>query len=160
MRSAMNKTQRSVILAAGIVAVALLAIVATPKYRAESEENTPAPLWLSWSPDQRSEYVWGFLSGFREGKDVGCTYYEDAISEKIPQEPVSLDKRPRKRCLEGTPDFTEPYFSSYVESITRYYTKYPRDRQAGMPRLLLEMAIAPGASIDQIHTKLTQGPDK
>ena len=159
MRTERTETQTLLVVAAGVVAVALLALAITQKCRAQSAENTPAALWLSWSSDERVDYVWGFLSGFVEGKRVGCTYYEDAITGKTPSEPIRLDKRPKKICLDGTPDFTEEPSSIYVEKITKYYTKYPRDRQAGMGRLLLEMAISPGISIDQIHAKLTQGPN-
>jgi len=140
-----------------ISALSVLTFVLQPRVaKGEGEPQTPANLWLSWSAEARENYVWGYLSGFLEGKRAGCSFYADKILRYTPHEPVPPEQLPRQACLSALPDFTEAYFQKYVETITNYYEKYPNDRQAGMSRILLESASPPGVTIDQIHEKLTQ----
>jgi hypothetical protein len=124
----------------------------------QSAPQTPAELWLSWSSDAREEYVWGFLSGFLEGKRAGCSFYADKMTPYMPHESVPPEKLPRPTCLNALPDFTDTSSQIYVHEITEYYTKYPRDREAGFSRIMLELASPPGLTIDQIHAKLTGRP--
>ena len=139
--------------------VAWLVVIplAAPKVvRGENEPQTPAALWSSWSKEARAGYVWGYVSGFREGKQVACSFFEERITPNMPREAVPPENLPKATCLAAMPEFTTPYLQAYVDAITDYYAKYPHDRQAGLPRLLLEMASPPGLSVDQIHEKLTR----
>jgi len=121
----------------------------------QSEPQTPAELWLSWSPDIRAEYVGGYVEGFIEGERAGCSFYADKITPYMPKQPMPPEKLPRLACLGALPEFVKPT-KEYVDAITNYYTKYPNDRQAGMSRILLESATPPGLAIGQIHEKLTR----
>ena len=155
------KRQRIVTISVFVIALAsvlsMLMFVRDPQMaKAKSEPQTPAELWLSWSSEAKEEYVWGYLSGFLEGKRAGCAFYADKILPYTPRKPVPPEELPREACLSALPDFKEPYFHKYVDTITNYYKKYPNDRQAGMSRILLESATPPGLTIDQIHEKLTQ----
>ena len=73
----------------------------------------------------------------------------------MPHKAMPPESLPKATCLTAMPDFTAPYLQAYVDSITEYYAKYPHDRQAGLPRLMLELASPPGLTVDQIHEKLT-----
>jgi hypothetical protein len=130
----------------------LIAIGLSKMARADRTPQTPAELWLSWSADARAEYVHGYIEGFERGKRDACYFYE----EKVPTtKPVPPEKLPARVCLDNLPDFTEPYYQVYVDTITNYYTKYPHDREGGLTLILDELAVPPGLkSIDQIHTKL------
>jgi hypothetical protein len=134
----------------------LMFVLAPRMVKAKSEPQTPAELWFSWSSEAKQEYVWGYLSGFLEGKRAGCAFYADKILPYTPHKAVPPEELPRQACLSALPDFNEPYFAKYVDTITDYYKKYPNDRQAGMSRILLESATPPGLTIDQIHEKLTK----
>lgn len=124
--------------------------------RGENAPQTPAELWSSWSNETRVQYVWGYVSGFREGERAACSFYEEKMMPYMPHKAVPLEKLPKEQCLSAVPDFTAPYLQAYVQAITDYYARYPHDRQAGLPRLLLELASPPGLTVDQIHAKLTQ----
>lgn len=134
----------------------VIALPAPKGVRGENEAQTPAELWSSWSKEARAEYVWGYVSGFREGKQAACSFFEERITPNMPHKAVPAENLPRATCLSAMPDFTASYLQAYVDAITDYYAKYPHDRQAGLPRLLLEMASPPGLSVDQIHDKLTR----
>jgi hypothetical protein len=117
--------------------------------------KTPAQLWLSWSSEARADYVWGYLSGFEEGKRAGCSFYEKQMTASV-QTPALPEKLPRRVCIESLPVFGEQYYQTYADAITNYYTNYPNDREAGVPRILSELASPPGLNIDQIHEKLSR----
>lgn len=124
---------------------------------AESNPQTPAELWFSWSPESKTNYVRGFLHGFEEGKRTGCSFYgkHTRYSRSDPRE-----KLPGLVCLDSLPDFTATYFGTYVETISRYYTKYPNDREAGLPQIISELASPPALDVDQIHAKLNGSATK
>ena len=117
--------------------------------------QNPAELWLSWSADAREKYIWGYVEGFGEGKRGACTYYADKITPTLPHEPLPPEKLPRSACINDLPSYPQ-YLDTYSETVTAYYKKYPHDRQAGISRILEELASPPGLSIDEIHAKLTQ----
>jgi len=115
------------------------------------EPQTPAQLWLSWTPEARVTYVSGFLSGFDRGKSAACYFYQANVQS---HGSVPVEKLPHAACMNSLPVFTAPYFQRYVDAVTEYYRKYPNDREAGASRLLLELASPPNLTIEQIHAKL------
>jgi len=123
----------------------------------EHEPQTAAEMWLSWNPETRASYVRGYLSGFQRGKREGCSFRADQIAAQS-QQPLTLDEGPESVCMKALPEFTAPYFQVYVEAITTYYTKYPRDREAGIPQILSQLASPPSLTIDQIHAKFNAHP--
>jgi hypothetical protein len=146
-----------VVLLATLMAWLIVIAFGVPRaVRAENAPQTPAELWSSWTKEARAEYVWGYVSGFREGKSAACSFYEERVTPNMPHEAVPPEKLPKATCLTAMPDFTAPYLQAYVDAITDYYVKYPHDRQAGLPRLMLELASPPGLTVDQIHERLTR----
>lgn len=125
---------------------------------AESEHGpqTPAEYWLFLSAEAKREYVHGYLFGFEGGKRSACYFYAEKITPYLPHEPVPPEKLPSSVCQQSLPQFTESQnYDVYVDAITRYYKKYPLDRQGGVPLILDEMATPPGTmDIDVIHSKL------
>lgn len=134
----------------------LIVVLAPRMANAKSEPQTPSELWFSWSSEAKQEYVRGYLSGFLEGKRAGCAFYAEKILPYTPHKAVPPEELPQQACLSALPDFKEPYFTKYVDTITDYYKKFPNDPQAGVSRILLESATPPGLTIDQIHEKLTR----
>jgi hypothetical protein len=125
---------------------------------AQSEHNpqTPAEYWLFLSAEAKREYVHGYLFGFERGKRSACYFYAERITPYVPHESVPVEKLPEVVCLHSLPEFTESQnYEVYVDAITRYYKKYPSDRQGGVPLILDQMATPPGTTdIDAIHAKL------
>jgi len=119
---------------------------------ANASPETPAEEWLSWSAEAKLAYVRGYLHGFERGERDACYFYE----EKMPtNSPVPVEKLPRRVCLDSLPEFTEPNSQIYVDTITSYFTKYPHDREGGLPLIMDLLATPPGLkNIDQIHAKL------
>jgi len=130
----------------------LLTFGALRVVRVEHHPQTPAEEWLSWSPEARTRYVHGYLEGFDRGKKTACYWHEE-------REASSASARmPAGTCINSLPDFTEPYLQVYVDTVTKYFTKYPHDRQAGWSSILDELASPPNLTIDQIHAKLNGDP--
>jgi hypothetical protein len=146
------------ILVALVAAASCSLILVTLKVaRADDSPQNPAELWLSWSPQARETYVWGYMDGFNRGGHTACYFHAEKITPYLPQKSVPVEELPEVVCNKALPQFTEStHFDVYVEEITQYYKKYPRDRQAGAGRLLEEMASPPGLTVDQIHEKLTR----
>lgn len=120
---------------------------------ANASPETPAEEWLSWSAEAKIAYVRGYLHGFERGERDACYFYE----EKMPtNSPVPVEKLPQRVCLDSLPEFTESdHYQVYVDTITSYFTKYPRDREGGLPLIMDLLATPPGLkNIDQIHAKL------
>jgi hypothetical protein len=128
---------------------------------AQSEHNpqTPAEYWLFLSAEAKREYVHGYLSGFERGKRSACYFYAEKTTPYLPHESVPVEKLPSSVCQQSLPQFTESQnYQVYVDAMTRYYEKYPRDRQGGASQILEQMATPPGTmDIDVIHAKLGGG---
>jgi len=119
---------------------------------ANATPETPAGEWLSWSPESKLAYVRGYLHGFERGERNACYFYEE---KKPTNSPVPVEKLPRRICLDSLPEFTEPNSQIYADTITSYFTKYPHDREGGLPLIMDLLATPPGLkNIDQIHAKL------
>ena len=100
----------------------------------------------------------GYLSGFQGGKRKGCSFYREKLSAHLPHRHSPPEKLPQQVCITSLPYLVETHKNAYVETITNYYTKYPRDREAEVSNILDVMAAPPGVTdIDQIHAKLTGG---
>lgn len=116
---------------------------------------TPAEDWTSLSADAKRSYVQGYLSGFRGGKREGCSFYGEKLAACLPHKPLPSGKLPQQVCMTSLPYLVETHDKAYVDTITNYYTKYPRDREAEVSNILDVMATPPGVTdIDQIHAKL------
>jgi hypothetical protein len=138
------------VVAAVLASISLNSFGASRVVRAERVPQSPAEEWLSWSPEARQEYVHGYLQGFERGKRVACYWHDEkeALSTSAP----ILDRV----CLKSLPEFTEPYYHVYVDTITDYFDRYPHDRKAGLSIILDELASPPGLTVGQIHEKLTR----
>jgi hypothetical protein len=139
--------------------VTLACVILTTQARmiAQNEQTpqTEAEYWLFLSAEAKREYVHGYLSGFERGKRSACYFHAEKITPYLPHEAVPVEKLPEVVCLHSLPEFTEPYYAVYVDTITRYYQKYPRDRQGGISQILEKMANPPGTTdIDTIHAKV------
>lgn len=126
--------------------------------RSDQEPQNPAEYWLFLSAEAKREYVHGYLSGFYEGKRAACHFYEEQITPYLPHEAVPPEKLPVHICMSTLPEFTaSSHYQVYADTITKYFKKYPRDRQAAAATILERMATPPGLSdIDKIHAQLAQ----
>jgi hypothetical protein len=98
--------------------------------------------WLSWDKAARLAYMNGFLTGVLDGQSAGCTIITNAI-EASPQA-ATLDRafleHQRQDCEpESLRRFTKPP-EFYEDVLTRFYTRYPEDRDIPYPSVLSELA--------------------
>jgi hypothetical protein len=98
--------------------------------------------WLSWDKAARLAYMNGFLTGVVEGQSAGCTIITNAL-EASPQA-ATLDhaflEHQRQDCEpESLRRFTKPP-EFYEDVLTRFYTRYPEDRDIPYPSLMSELA--------------------
>jgi len=136
---------------------ALVVVMPSRMAHAGNGSQGPGQLWLSWSPEARETYVWGYMNGFERGKREGCTLYGEKM-ESYMHEPVPLEKFPRVVCLDALPGYPESNVKVYADAITRYYVKYPQDPGVGPPMIMSQLASPPGLTIDQIHAKFGGAP--
>ncbi len=127
--------------------------------QSERDPQNPAEYWLLLSTEAKREYVHGYLHGFWEGKRSACYFYAEKITPYLPHESVPVEKLPESVCLHSLPEFAESqHYDVYVDTITRYFKKYPRDRQGAVSQVLEQMAAPPGImDIDALHAKLGPG---
>ncbi len=130
----------------------------TPLSPPPPPSRAPAEDWTSLSADAKRSYVQGYLSGFQGGKRKGCSFYLEKLSAHPPHKLSLPEKLPQQVCITSLPYLVEMHENAYVDTITNYYTKYPRDREAEVSNILDVMATPPGVTdIDQIHAKVTGG---
>lgn len=134
--------------------VSILVLACQKQEGFSQSAQTPAETWLSISTEGRARYVEGYLSGFERAKRLACQFYE-IEKMKVSSDSVPIEKRPLNECLKSVPSFGEKYYQVYVDKITNYYEKYPKDREASVSRILIEFATDSRTSIEQVHNKIS-----
>ena len=92
--------------------------------------------WLSWSPQQRSTYVDGFIGGYLHGSHRACEVADELFEVGKPHrlgDEHHPSEIPSARCLARMEEYSKakyressgPDFSAYADVITEFYTKHP-----------------------------------
>jgi len=95
--------------------------------------------WLQWNNTQRQIFVGGYVSGYADGLDRGC--------EEGSKDSSSQPERLRK-CEDQT-NYLSKDSQYYVESVTEFYMKYPKDHVVSPEEILGQFGR--GLTLEQIN---------
>jgi hypothetical protein len=99
----------------------------------ESRGGFEGDLWMNWNNTQRNMFIRGFLVGHHEGFRRGCG--TAVVVTKPDTKGAGPEETPIGRCLAGEQIFRREA-SYYEEFVTRFYTKYPEDRDLPLRTLI------------------------
>lgn len=102
-------------------------------------------LWMRWSTDRRLGFVQGFLEGSRSAYVLACGNAE-SLAPSVPN--LNSD------CLAQFPP-APLKASEYVRLVTDFYSKYPRDRQLTIRRLIIKLS-EPDMTVVGVHKWLDE----
>ncbi len=117
----------------------------TPAPRLSLHQTMSGDGWLSWTPAERSRYVYGYIEGYSVGSFDTCESSTDLFATKLPY--LAGDENstnvPLSRCIERRQKYSKPHItvdagvsvSPYPETIPELYEKYPDSQSA--PYVLL-----------------------
>jgi hypothetical protein len=123
--------------------------------------------WLSWTAGERSRYVYGFVSGYLQGRIKACNAADDLFEVGQPhrlgdeQHPTEI---PSGRCLARVEflsrcTFTNssPDCSPYTSAITEFYTKHAEYLGIPFPFLIEFLSDGKCATAEQLYQKASKG---
>jgi hypothetical protein len=132
------------------------------------EQLNRGPEWLSWSPGQRSTYVYGFISGYQEGTHEACDMAErlfgDLKTYHLGDEHHPSDM-PSARCLALMEEYSKFKYtealgldlSAYTDVITEFYTKHPEYQGIPFGNLLKLLSDRNSKTADQLYQMAVKG---
>ncbi len=120
--------------------------------------------WLSWSPNERSNYIRGYLFGRSEGILEACRTADLLFEVDRRHTPGDKDRAsdlPSARCLARANGYskysrapsvpnTRQDFSAYTDVITEFYSKYPEYRSIPFPYLMDHLSDEEYRSAEQL----------
>jgi hypothetical protein len=123
--------------------------------------------WLSWTPVQRSAYVYGLVSGYLMGFRRACNLADQLFETDQPHRLGDTDhptEVPSGRCLAHIGEFSEPKLdkeghpdiSAYTDVITGFYEKHTSCRDFPFP-FLLQAIGTKYATADQLYELAVKG---
>jgi hypothetical protein len=150
----------------GIGAVTLLmASCRTQKVHTEQIERGGE--WLSWNPNERNRYIFGYLDGYLLARNRACDatdhLFEVGMSHRLgdDQHPTEI---PSGRCLAAVDTYSRfkginPTldFSVYADPITEFYTKHPEYQGVPFPFLMEFLSDKKCSTADQLYQMALAG---
>jgi hypothetical protein len=122
--------------------------------------------WLSWSPTQRSAYVYGFVDGFLGGFGRACDLADERFEASTPHRLGDKDEpgeMPSARCLARRREFSKVErteagidVSAYAGVITEFYGRYESCRDFPFA-VLLQSLNNEHLSADQLYEAAMEG---
>ena len=123
--------------------------------------------WLSWSPEQRTTYVNGFLMGYATGSheacDLGDQIFEVGKQHRLGDEhhPSEL---PSARCLARIDKYSSAKttdsgidYGPYTDTITEFYRKYPEYQGVPFFKLLKSLSDSKVRTADELYRMALKG---
>ncbi len=105
-------------------------------------------LWLSWSPERRQGFAYGYLWAYHKAFRAACAAYFNASPP--PEMTLNLADSPLQKCNLREPDYSKgPDY--YQTAITAFYEKYPTDTDVPIAWLFLAFSDSENKSPEQIH---------
>ena len=106
-------------------------------------------LWLSWNPERREGFTYGYLWAYHKAFSAACLAYFDASPP--PTMTLNLADSPLQRCKLREPDYSKgPDY--YEAAITAFYEKYPSDADLPISWLFLAFSDSENKTPEQIHS--------
>lgn len=124
--------------------------------------------WLSWTPEQRNKYAYGFIDGYMKGTVDACHAADDLFEVGQPHRlgdenhPTEV---PSGRCLAyvdriySKPKFTDSGIdtSPYAAVITEFYIRHPEYRGIPFFELMTLLTERKHKTVDQIYDMAVKG---
>lgn len=126
----------------------------------------PGKQWLSWTPQERENFVYGYVQGYGHGMNEACLAADD-LFEKDKPHLLGHDNVPSTfpsaRCRASVAQYSNvkinlskgPDFSAYTTVITEFYTKHPEYRDTPFTVLMESLAGTKSLTADDIYRKWT-----
>ena len=133
----------------------------TPAPRLSLHQTMSGDGWLSWTPAERSRYVYGYIEGYSVGSFDTCESSTDLFATKLPY--LAGDENstnvPLSRCIERRQKYSKPHItvdagvsvSPYPETITELYEKYPDSQSAPYVLLLGLLSDGQATSAEELY---------
>ena len=160
------RTKRLMKYSARIAAVVLaLNSCGTEKPRSEQAER--GGQWLSWSPNERTRFVHGFLDGYLIARNRACgaadALFEVGQPHRLGDEQHPTDI-PSGRCLARVDTYSRyRYIGStvdlavYVRPITEFYIKHPEYQGISFPFLMEYLSDQKCGTADELFQMVLKG---
>lgn len=125
----------------------------------------PGLQWLSWTPAERENFVYGYIQGYGHGMNEACLAADDLFEKDKPRV-IGHDDAPSTfpsaRCRVSVAQYSNvevnlssgPDFSPYTTAITEFYKKYPQYRDTPFTRLMEMLTGAKTVTADELYSKL------
>jgi hypothetical protein len=125
----------------------------------------PGLQWLSWTPKERENFVYGYIQGYGHGMNEACLV-ADGLFERDQPHVIGHDNVPSTfpsaRCRASVAQYknvkidlsTGPDFSGYTNAITQFYTKHPDYRDTPFTHLMELLTGAQKLTGDDLYSKL------
>jgi hypothetical protein len=119
----------------------------------EPRTSGEGQLWLAWNPQQRQNFVSGFLEAYAVGFRAGCLQYSFADPSG---EVLDLNKSPLQKCMLQQLSFGKPA-NAYAEAITSFYNRFPTDSDVPNAWLILAFSDSENKTPEQIDVAWREG---
>jgi len=107
--------------------------------------------WLKWDANAKAVYVLAYVQGLQKGYSKGCEAGISTIQARLKYDDAV---RAHHECWNRFPISTRDS-AQLIDSITMFYTAYPKQRFLYISDILLELHV--GRSIEQIHGHFPTG---
>jgi hypothetical protein len=117
--------------------------------------------WLSWTVEQRADYVRGYLDGYSGAWLDACRAATELLVNKVPYRPgdENLADPPLSHCISRRPNYSaaklsergELIFGPYSETITQMYLSHPDSRSAPYLLLIGELSDGKANGAEQLY---------
>ncbi len=126
----------------------------------------PGLPWLAWTPQERENFVYGYIQGYGHGVNEACLAADDLFEKDKPHQLGHDDVSstfPSARCRASVAQYPNvkidlskgPDFSAYTTVITEFYTKHPDYRDTPYTLLMDSLAGRKGLTADDIYRSWT-----
>jgi hypothetical protein len=153
-----------IVIGLSLLLCAVFAAQAKHLERAELFQH-PGVQWLSWTPGERENFVYGYIHGYAQGMGEACLA-ADKLFEKDKPHVIGHDDVPSSfpsaRCLRSVQQYplikssptTGPDFTPYTTVITEFYTKHPEYRDTPFTLLMEYLANPKNVTSDDLYFQL------
>jgi hypothetical protein len=132
-----------------IATVLLVLCLCCPSIKA-LRNGSNGEVWVKWTPEIRTIYIRGYVTGLYEGIGAGC---HEVISTISPPRSWSDESKVLTECSRKFSYFKgDPI--RFVPLITKFYRAYPTQRSIDIRDVLYE--AAKGLPVAQIHEHFLQ----
>ena len=155
-----------------ITALLLLSVIGCKSHSPRIDQGElyrhPGIQWLSWTPTERKNFVFGYTEGYGMGIYLACRSADHLFEKDQPHligHDNVLSTYPSARCRRSVEQYSNvklsvsaaPDYSAYTDVITTFYRNYPEYRDIHYINLITSLAGAKLRSVDDLYSMAKQG---